>query len=71
MYADIVKAEVHMFNVFTHIFARCTIEPCVDREGCPVPLDLEKFLPQPEMVTVTAHPPYQVRFVPRAEKRIR
>ncbi|CDH53497.1 cytochrome p450 [Lichtheimia corymbifera JMRC:FSU:9682] len=61
-------AEVHMFNAFTRVFARCTIEQRVDDEGCPVPLDLERFLPQPEVVIVTAHPSYQVRFVRRTEE---
>ncbi|CDH53495.1 o-methylsterigmatocystin oxidoreductase [Lichtheimia corymbifera JMRC:FSU:9682] len=57
-------AEVHMFNVFSRVFARCTIEPPVDDDGCLVPLNLKTFLPQ-KVVLVTAHPPYQVRFVRR------
>ncbi|KAI7873323.1 hypothetical protein K492DRAFT_200719 [Lichtheimia hyalospora FSU 10163] len=58
-------AEVHIFNVFSRVFAKCSIEPCVDKEGNPVPLDLESFLPLPEVVVITAPPPYQVRFIRR------
>lgn len=63
-----MQAEVHMFSVFTHVFARHTIVPRMDYKGSPVPLDLESFLPRRETTMIVATPPsYQVRFVPRTK----
>ncbi|KAJ8657398.1 hypothetical protein O0I10_006954 [Lichtheimia ornata] len=61
-------AEVHLFNVFSRVFAKCSIEPRLDDGGNLVPLDLVSFLPLPEVVVITAPPPYQVRFVRRKEE---
>lgn len=63
-----MQAEVHVFNVFAHVFANCTIEPRVDHEGCRTHLDLESFLPRQDVTAVAAPPPYQVRFVRRAKQ---
>lgn len=59
-----------MFNVFSRVFAKCSIEPCIDDQGNLAPLDLESFVPMPEVIVITAPPPYQVRFVRRTEEQV-
>ncbi|KAI9319319.1 cytochrome P450 [Dichotomocladium elegans] len=57
-------AEVQMFNILVRIFARCTVEPCLDAQGTPLLPDLDAM----RDCGVTVLPPhYRARFLARSD----